>query len=165
MTRTIEDRLQRLEDIEDIRKLRNSYSYYSNVDGHPERVRKFTDNFVEDGTLDVGFGLMDGHDNIFAGVSQASTYWDRFAHLTMNGTVEVDGDTGTGQWVGLYPFTVKGDEQLSWGHAYYHDEYVRTAGGWKFKSVNVYAIFFDKKWHEIFPMYEELNPECTAIQT
>lgn len=164
MTQSVEQRILRLEDIENIRKLRNSYSYFSNVDGTPERVRKFADNFVADGTLDVGFGLMDGREAIFEGVGQASAFWDRFAHLTMNGTVDVDGDEGTGQWTGLYPFTVKDDDQLSWGLAYYHDRYMRTPDGWKFKSINVHAIFFDKKWHDILPMYAELNPECTVIR-
>lgn len=164
MTTSIEERLQRLEDIENIRTLRNSYSYYSNVDGTPERMRKFADNFVEDGTFDGGFGLMEGRETIFEGTSQAATYWTRFAHLTMNGTVEVRGDKGVGQWTGLYPFTVKDDDRLSWGLAYYHDEYVRTDDGWKFKSVKVYAIFFDQKWHDIFPTYVDLNPECAITK-
>ena len=62
----------------------------------------------------------------------------------MNPIIKVDGDHATGEWKLLQPCTLESPEgpRAMWLAANYHDEYVRTPSGWKFKHLKVESLFF-----------------------
>lgn len=157
--RSLEERIQLLEDINEIKSLRNSYSYFSNVDGE-NQFRQFADNFVADGEFNPGFVLLKGPEEIFQALQPLPALFGCIMHITTNGSVTVNGDTATGKWTGLFPHIMAGDTKLHWGNCYYHDEYVRTADGWKFRKVEAQSFFFSKPWCDLFSNFIENNRNC-----
>ncbi|MDD5723736.1 MAG: nuclear transport factor 2 family protein [Syntrophales bacterium] len=160
--KSIEERIKRLEDIHEIQLLRNSYSYYSNIDGTPERARKFADMFTETGEFDAGAGITKGREAIYQRIIVTRSQWLRFMHLTTNGTIEVNGDRATGKWTGLFPLIFSDSSKLQWGCNVYNDEYVRTEEGWKFQSIISEAIFFVEDWYKMYPAFRDLNKGCVV---
>jgi len=165
--KTLEERVQLLEDIHEIKELRNSYSYNSNVYvGCEFGFRQFADNFVEDGVFDPGFGpdfgIMTGPDEIYEKFQAMPAFFACMMHITTNGSIDVNGDTATGKWTGLYPHIMAGDTQIQWGNAYYYDEYARTSEGWKFKKVTADIFFFTKPWCDFFPALTQGNSQLVV---
>jgi hypothetical protein len=138
MPKTIEARLRVLEDREAIIKLK--YRYVNLNDGgwkgpthaHPDAV---ADMFVED-------GVWDGrpHSGYAEGREQIRQLFRSFAslpfivHYVTNPLIEIDGDHATGHWHALVTATITAQGAL-WILGTYEDEYVRTATGWKVKSL------------------------------
>lgn len=143
MARTVEERLQRLEDIIEIGNLKARY--LDTADGGWDRIShdasQVTGLVSDDFTWD---GLQFGS---FAGVEGSAALWRQcranlpFAyHVITNPLIEVEGDEGQGEWHVLWFATDKEGTEL-WAMAIYQDRFVRTAGGWKIRSVTVSNAF------------------------
>lgn len=78
--------------------------------------------------IDADFQGRDAIQNGFAGLMGS---WEFLVQAPLNGVLAVDGDAATGRWlVREVGRTADGGGQHN--HAFYHDRYVRTAGGWRF---------------------------------
>ena len=142
MKKTIEQRLQALEDREEIIKLKARYVNYNDggwagpTHSAPEAI---ADMFVEDGIWDRS-----PHVGCAAGREAIRQLFRSFGavpfivHYVTNPLIEVAGDRATGHWHVLVTSTLP-DRTAVWTLGIYEDQYVRTADGWKFKSVRFTA--------------------------
>lgn len=143
MSKTLEQRVQRLEDIIAIANLKARYldtadGGWDRISHDAEQVKALVaDDFTWNGSL---FGS-------FEGVEGAAALWRQcrfnlpFAyHVITNPLIEVDGDNGHGEWHVQWYATDKQGTEL-WAMAVYQDRFVRTENGWKIKSVAVSNAF------------------------
>lgn len=125
-------RVQRLEDLQAIQQLRASYCQCLDDGRWDELVQLFT----EDGAF-VGLATARGREELrtfFADLQQGSltAWW----HFSSNETIELTGDSATGQTWLLQPCVVDGQSQLAAGR--YIDQMVRCAdGSWRFTERKV----------------------------
>ncbi len=143
MAVTIEERLQNQIDVLEIIQLKAKYCDAADVGWHrakpdPEEVSSL---FVADGVWEANgdFGKAEGSDAIrelFISMNNAFGI-----HYTSNPIITVDGDTAKGKWQYLCPAIVTDDNVPLWFGGIYNDEFVRTADGWRFKSVKVTIVF------------------------
>lgn len=138
MSRSLEERVRILEDQQEIIKLKAKYVNYNDggwkgpTHTNPQAV---ADMFTEDGVWDgrPGTGYAKGR-------AEIKQLFETFGavpfivHYVTNPLIEVDGDTATGHWHALVTMTVPGEQAL-WNLGLYIEEYVRTAEGWKFKTL------------------------------
>lgn len=138
MQRTIEERLQILEDREEIIRLKARYvnlndgGWAGPTHSNPQAVAEM---FVEDGIWDgrptTGYA---------AGRQAIKELFDAFqivpfiVHYVTNPIIEIDGDRAKGHWHALVTMTMP-DRQALWNLGLYHEEYIRTVEGWKFKTL------------------------------
>lgn len=142
MTKTIEQRLQAIEDREEIIKLKARYVNYNDggwagpTHRAPEAI---ADMFVEDGVWDGSphVGRAEGRKAITE-LFRAFGAVPFIIHYVTNPLIEVDGDRATGHWHVLVTSTLP-DGTAGWTLGIYEDEYVRTAEGWKFKTLRFTA--------------------------
>jgi hypothetical protein len=138
MHKTLEERVQILEDREAIVQLKARYVNYNDggwngpTHTNPPAVAEM---FVEDGIWDgrPSSGYAEGRDEIKA-LFEAFGAVPFIVHYVTNPIIEVDGDVATGHWHALVTMTMPGDQAL-WTLGNYHEEYVRTSDGWKFKTL------------------------------
>lgn len=135
---SLEQRVQVLEDRNEITKLKARYvnmndgGWHGPTHANPQAV---ADMFVED-------GVWDGRPStpLAEGRAAIRTLFENFGvvpfvvHYVTNPIIEVDGDEATGHWHALVTMTVPGGQAL-WTLGYYIEDYVRTADGWKFKTM------------------------------
>jgi hypothetical protein len=138
MQRTIEERLQILEDREEIIRLKARYvnlndgGWTGPTHSNPQAVAEM---FVEDGIWDgrptTGYAV---------GRQAIKELFDAFqivpfiVHYVTNPIIEIDGDRAKGHWHALVTMTMP-DRQALWNLGLYHEEYIRTVEGWKFKTL------------------------------
>jgi hypothetical protein len=62
----------------------------------------------------------------------------------MNPIINIEGGSASGEWKLLQPCTLQTNDgpRAMWLAAIYHDEYVKTPAGWKFKNLKVEMLFF-----------------------
>jgi len=141
VTDKIEKMIDRLESIEDIKKLKHIYMDYCDQGYPPAKLGPlFTDDAVWASEI---FGRYEGRaaiEEFFGGVSGEIVF---AAHLALNGIVDVDGDTATGQWRLLMPCTLTEDgEKVSrWMLGEYDETYERHGGKWYFSKLDVFMNF------------------------
>ena len=130
-------RLQELEDIQAITRLKARYVHAADggwTDKPPHDAEGVASLFVPDGVWDGGrFGRGEGHDGIRAYFQGAIETTPMVFHHTSSPDIQVDGDTATGSWHVVVPMIQAGVSSVLVG--IYHDEFVRTAEGWKFKRL------------------------------
>ena len=140
----LDRRLQNLEDILEITRLKDAYC--DAVDGgwnrRTHRGEEVASLFVEDGVWDAGEigGRGEGHQGI---VNRLNTFSEMpFAfHRVTNPDIRVNGDRATGMWhIIAYLCNPDGTPVMYFG--VYHDEFVRTPRGWKFKLISADAANF-----------------------
>lgn len=119
-------------DVATIERLKHEFCYATD-DLDTERMQSL---FVADCRLDTPLNEpAEGHDGIrryFEWFAEQE-YEDR-AHNVFNPLVEVDGDEATGEWYYTVVYTLP-NGNLEYGHGKFEDEFVRTADGWKIRSV------------------------------
>lgn len=129
------DKLQWLYDIECIKQLKARYCAFADQDYDPDGIASL---FVEDGFWDGGpFGRHQGRAAIhafFTGVSKVISFVD---HYATNPLIDVDGDRATGRWDLWAPIVKEPEPMAAWIMGKYHDEYVRTGEGWRFRSLTL----------------------------
>jgi hypothetical protein len=142
-------KIQMLEDLEAIKRLKQQYCAYCDDNYNPDGIAGL---FTEDAVWDGGdFGRYVGRQAIrdfFRGAPKLLSF---AAHQVMNPIIDVDGDHGRGAWKLFQPCTLetKDGPRPMWLAAVYHDEYVRTPAGWKYKNLKVDVLFFsphDQGW-------------------
>ena len=128
-------KLQWLVDIEEIKQLKARYAAACDDDYSPDVL---ADLFTEDAVWDGGFmGRAETRAGIRAYFARASSRVGFAVHAVSNPLIEIDGDRATGCWYLFQPMTMKGSDASFWFCAQYHDQYVRTAEGWKFQTVEI----------------------------
>jgi hypothetical protein len=138
MNKTLEERVQILEDREAIIKLKARYVNFNDggwkgpTHTDPQAV---ADMFVVDGVWDgrPSSGYAKGHAEVKA-LFEAFGAVPFIIHYVTNPLIDIDGDSATGHWHALVTMTVPGEQAL-WTLGMYHEEYLRTAEGWRFKTL------------------------------
>jgi ketosteroid isomerase-like protein len=149
MSEDLAKRVDRLESIESIKALKHVYMKHCDLGYPPDKLGPlFTDDAV---WTSKAFGHHDGRAAIeafFGGISAQIVF---AAHLAMNFVIEVDGDTGTGEWRILMPCTMMEDGRKvsRWILGDYIEEYVRRDGVWRFRKIDFHVNFnvpSDQSW-------------------
>ncbi|GAB3348386.1 nuclear transport factor 2 family protein [Amycolatopsis echigonensis] len=129
---SLEERVRRMEDLHALQQLRARYCQYLD-DG---RWKELVELFTRDGAF-VGLSAVRGHAELldfFPGLQKGSlsSWW----HFSANETLELAGDTATGETWLLQPCVVDGRAQLAAGR--YADRMVRAENeGWLFDERKV----------------------------
>lgn len=152
MTDDLAKRIDRLESIEAIRNLKYRYMTYCDLGYPPDKLGPL---FAPDAVwTSKDFGHHRGRpaiETFFAGISAKIVF---AAHLAMNSIIEVDGDSGTGQWRLLMPCTMMEDGRKvsRWILGDYDERYVRLKGVWLFQKIDFvvnYNVRFDQDWADV----------------
>ncbi|HJP41069.1 MAG TPA: nuclear transport factor 2 family protein [Dehalococcoidia bacterium] len=120
-------------DIEEIRQIK--FSFCRGVDAH--RWDDVADLWAEDGTADYGpnFGTLDGRENVRAFYRQLlENSSNTTLHTAANPTIELDGDTASGEWVMVTAMINQG-QPPQWNLGRYFETYCRVDGAWKVQSM------------------------------
>jgi SnoaL-like domain len=132
----MERRLARLEDIEATKQLKARYCEICDDDHNPDRI---TSVFAEDGIWEsADFGTARGHGEIRRLFEKFRKLIEFSQHNVMDPIIEVNGDTATGEWYFLGPFTFREGNQARWLAAKYKDDYVKLNGQWKYQHLRAY---------------------------
>jgi SnoaL-like domain len=135
-------KVQMLDDLEAIKRLKHQYCAYCDDNYNPDGIAAL---FVEDAVWDGGeFGRHVGREairNFFRGAPKVMSF---AAHQVMNPIINIEGENASGEWKLLQPCTLQTNDgpRAMWLAAIYHDEYVKTPDGWKFKNLKVDMLFF-----------------------
>ena len=140
--RRLEARIRALEDIEQIRQLKGAYCVVNDggwAEQGPSHKGPMAELFVEDAVLDarplgpVAEGREAIHRMLAGYRSVPFTI-----HYVMNPMILVEGDIASGDWHALVR-TIQPDGTPVWILGLYHERYVRTGEGWRYKSVRFIA--------------------------
>lgn len=144
MTKSLEQRIQRLEDIQDIINLKSRY--LNTADGGWDRLSHDGDAMTQFLTEDCiwdgqAFNAAHGREALRQAFAQFREALPFAYHIVTNPIIEVDGDTARGewhlQWIGT---DAAGTEMHCAG--IYTDEFTRTDDGWKLSNIFVRLAFW-----------------------
>jgi hypothetical protein len=134
-TMTLEERITRLEDIEAIKQLKFRYSHICD-DMH--NSKNIASVFASDGIWESeAFGVAKGHaeiEELFRGFEKMFSFSQ---HNMMNPIIEVNGNSATGIWYIMGPWTQTEGNNETWMALRYDDEYIKVDGVWKYKHLKV----------------------------
>jgi ketosteroid isomerase-like protein len=143
----LEQRVQALEDVNAIRHLKARYAASCDDQYNPDGIAAL---FTEDAVWESqGLGRFEGRDAIrefFRGASRLFTF---AIHYSLNGQIDVQGDTARAQWYLFMPCTLGAGNRAMWRAGVDHEEYVRVAGEWKFTRTTSAPLFhtpFEEGW-------------------
>ncbi len=132
-TEELERRITNIEDVEAIKKLKARYCAICDDNHDPEKI---TGLFTSDAVWESeGIGVHQGHAAIRALFQRFQARISFSQHNVMNPIIEVDGDTASGTWYFLGPFTFRKGNRAMWLAARYEEQYVKIDGQWKFKHL------------------------------
>jgi len=80
---------------------------------------------------------------------EASGIFSFAIHYSLNGHIEVEGDTAQAQWYLFMPCTVTAGNQAMWRASIDHETYVRVDGVWMFRhkrSEPLMNVPFETGW-------------------
>jgi ketosteroid isomerase-like protein len=121
----IERRLQVLEDAEAVRNLKARYAALCDNQYDADGIASL---FTEDAVWESpALGRFEGRKAIRNFFRGASGIFSFAIHYSLNGHIEVDGDTARARWYLFMPCTVAAGNQAMWG--WYRSRDLRT-GGW-----------------------------------
>ena len=156
----LEARVRRLEDHDAIRQLKAFYAYCADAkytDDHHRRpqaeidaiTRRQVSVFTDDGVWDGGqqFGRAEGREAIYEHLRRGG--WSFALHYFVNPLIHVDGDAAEAEWMLWQTCTYEKGSLPVFLAAMTHDEYVRTADGWKMRRMRFSLRFitrFDRPW-------------------
>src|SRR2546426_11484214 len=136
----LEQRVQALEDVNAIRHLKARYAAYCDDQYNPDGLAAL---FTEDAVWESqGLGRFEGRDAIrefFRGASQLFTF---AIHYSLNGQIDVQGDTARAQWYLFMPCTLGEGNRAMWRAGVDHAGHVRVAGGGGSKPQNSAPRFY-----------------------
>ncbi|MDB5967974.1 MAG: hypothetical protein JWQ90_424 [Hydrocarboniphaga sp.] len=139
MDKTLEQRVQALEDQQAIVRLKARYVNLNDGGwdgkGTHRHAIEVADLFVDDGVWDgrPNAGYAVGREGIRA-LFESFAAVPFIVHYVTNPLIEVDGDIATGHWHALVTATLP-DRQGLWTLGLYKEQYLRTAQGWKFRTL------------------------------
>jgi len=129
--------LGRLCDIEQISRLKHRYCQFADgVDG-VTNAGDFARLFTENGTWAVGTNVAIGRRAIEDAATTAMRPWRIAFHCVMRPLIDVNEDSATGRWYGLFPLIPMGQRDIVWLGGVYEDRYTRAEEGWLFESVKI----------------------------
>ena len=127
----IERRLQVLEDAEAIRNLKARYAALCDNQYDADGIAGL---FTEDAVWESpALGCFEGRDAIRNFFRGASGIFSFAIHYSLNGHIEVDGDTARARWYLFMPCTLAAGNQGMWRAGIDHETYARVAGIWMFR--------------------------------
>ena len=94
-------------------------------------------------------GRFERRDAIRSFFRGASGIFSFAIHCSLNGQIEVDGDTAQARWYLFIPYTVATGSQAMWRAGIDHETYARVAGSWMFRhkrSVPLMSVPFETGW-------------------
>ena len=143
----LEQRVQALEDVNAIRHLKARYAASCDDQYNPDGIAAL---FTEDAVWESqGLGRFEGREAIrafFRGASQLFTF---AIHYSLNGQIDVQGDTARAQWYLFMPCTLGEGNRAMRRAGVDHEEDVLVAGAWKFKRKTSAPLFhtpFEEGW-------------------
>jgi ketosteroid isomerase-like protein len=127
----LEQRLQVLEDAEAIRNLKGHYAARCDKNYDADGIAAL---FTEDALWESpGLGRFEGRDAIRGFFRGASVIFSFAIHYSLNGQIEVDGDTARAQWYLFMPCLVAAGNRAMWRASIDHETYARVGGIWLFR--------------------------------
>jgi uncharacterized protein (TIGR02246 family) len=145
----IERRLQVLEDAEAIRNLKARYAALCDKQYDADGIAAL---FTEDALWESpGLGRFEGREAIRNFFRGASAIFSFAIHYSLNGHIEVEGDTARARWYLFMPCTVASGNQAMWRAGIDHETYARVDGVWMFRhkrSEPVMSVPFATGWAE-----------------
>jgi hypothetical protein len=143
----LEQRVQALEDVNAIRHLKARYAAYCDDQYNPDGIAAL---FTEDAVWESqGLGRFEGRDAIREFFRGASQLFPFAIHYSLNGQIDVQGDTARAQWYLFMPCTLGEGNRAMWRAGIDHEEYVRVEGEWKFTRKTSAPLFhtpFEEGW-------------------
>jgi uncharacterized protein (TIGR02246 family) len=143
----LERRLQALEDAEAIRNLKARYAALCDQQYDADGIAAL---FTEDALWESpGLGRFEGREairNFFRGASQIFSF---AIHYSLNGHIEVEGDTARARWYLFMPCTVAAGNRAMWRASIDHETYARVGGTWMFcrkRSEPLMNVPFESGW-------------------
>lgn len=132
---SLEDRVRWLMDVEEIKQLKARYAIACD-DGYDADV--IAGLFTEDAIWEGGaLGRAETREGIRSFFRNSSEIVSFAVHGIGVPLIDVSGDRATGRWYLDQPMVLKDGDAAFWLCAQYHDDYVRTAEGWRFQKVVV----------------------------
>jgi hypothetical protein len=98
-----------------------------------------------------GLGRFEGREAIKGFFREASGIFSFAIHYSLNGHIEVDGDTARARWYLFMPCTVTAGNQAMWRASIDHETYARVDGVWMFRhkrSEPLMNVPFETGWAE-----------------
>src|ERR1700680_5084827 len=142
-------RLQALEDAEAIRNLKARYAALCDDHYDADGIAAL---FTEDALWESpALGRFEGCEAIRGFFRGASQIFSFAIHYSLNGRIEVDGDTAQARWYLFMPCTVTAGNQAMWRASIDHETYVRVNGVWMFchkRSEPLMNVPFETGWAE-----------------
>jgi ketosteroid isomerase-like protein len=143
----MEQRLQALEDAETIRNLKARYAALCDDQYNADGIAAL---FTEDAVWDSpGLARCQGREAIRAFFQGASTIFSFAIHYSLNGHIEIDGDTAQARWYLFMPCTVAEGNRAMWRAGIDHERYARVNGVWMFshkRSEPLMNTSFESGW-------------------
>jgi uncharacterized protein (TIGR02246 family) len=143
----IERRLQALEDAEAIRNLKSRYAALCDKQYDADGIAAL---FTENSTWESpGLGRFEGREAIRSFFRGASAIFSFAIHYSLNGQVEVAGDTARASWYLFMPCTVADGNRAMWRASIDHETYARVDGTWMFRhkqSEPLMNVPFETGW-------------------
>ena len=143
----MEQRLRALEDAEAIRNLKARYAALCDDQYDADGIAAL---FTEDAVWESpALGRFEGREAIRGFFRGASEIFSFAIHYSLNGHIEVDGDTARARWYLFMPCTVAAGNQATWRAGIDHETYARVAGIWMFRhkrSEPLMSVPFETGW-------------------
>ena len=143
----LEQRVQALEDVNAIRHLKARYAASCDDQYNPDGIAALC---TEDAVWESqGLGRFEGRDAIRAFFRSASQLLPCAIHYSLNGPIDVQGDTARAQWYLFMPCPLGEGNRAMWRAGIDHEEYVRVEGEWKFTRKSSAPLFhtpFEDGW-------------------
>src|SRR5437588_8014938 len=128
----MERRLQALEDAEAIRNLKARYAALCDNQYDADGIANlFTEDAVWESSTS---GRFEGREAIRSFFRDASGIFSFAIHYSLNGHIEVDGDTARARWYLFMPCTVAAGNRAMWRASIDHDTYARMGDIWTFRQ-------------------------------
>jgi hypothetical protein len=126
------DLVQELRDVEEIKRLRARYVRLVDTKQWKTWATLLTDDF----RLESDAGVHEGRDSVVAMVSGALDAGSSVHHCFTPEITLTAADEATGVWAmeDIIRIEVNGTPIAFHGYGHYHDVYVRTGAGWRFKQ-------------------------------
>jgi ketosteroid isomerase-like protein len=146
---SLAQKIRLLEDIEAIKQLKALYCKYCDGGwaGPTHDYDKIAELFTEDAVTDGTAGRTEGRENIRR-LYQSYQATPFAFHRVTNPIIAVAGDRATGEWHVLVALR-RPDGQAVWVAGIYDEEYVRTADGWRIKTLKFTSAFitpYEQGW-------------------
>ena len=153
---SVEERLGRLEDLESIRNLKSAYALHCDDNYDAEGFRKL---FVDNSTWESNaFGEYHGIEEIATFIRELPSQIHWALHYMVNPIINLNEDRtkASGRWI-LIEFatmaavesSTSSDPEAVIISCAYHDDFVKTADGWRFERVRAHfhnVSAWDQGW-------------------